>query len=219
MKVNISLAAILAVLIGLHWAVPSDPTKRPIRYFPDMADSVAHESQAAQLTGTTLDLRPPEGSIARNFSPFDYEATPEDALRAGQELVNPLNYGDDQNIGEGGATLFATFCTPCHGPSGLGDGPVTLKGVPPPPSLHLQHALDLPDGQIYHIITHGQKNMASYASQVDRLDRWRLVSYIRDLQEAEIKRLEAEKVAAVAAAALNQAGGPENTEHADEVPS
>ena len=150
------------------------------------------------------------GTVPFSAGPFDYEATPEDALRAGREVVNPL---DDQSIGDNGATLFATFCTPCHGPSGLGDGPVTLKGVPPPVSLHLQHALDLPDGQIYHIITHGQKNMASYASQVDRLDRWRLVSFLREMQETEIQRLAADKAAAVGAAAQAQAQDSQPEEH------
>lgn len=213
MKVNLSLAVILAVLIGLHWAVPSDPTRRSMRYFPDMADSIAMESQAPPVAEMTIDLRPPEGSIARGFLPFNYEATPEDAVRAGLELVNPLA-DEDQSIGERGAALFATFCTPCHGPNGNGDGPVTLKGVPPPPSLHLPHALDLPDGQIYHIITHGQKNMASYAAQVDRLDRWRLVGTIRSLQQAEIRRVEVAAAAAAAAAAKAEATEPEPDEPA-----
>jgi len=203
MKVNLSLAVVLAVLIGLHWAVPSDPTRRTIRYFPDMADSIALESQAPPVADTTIDLRPPEGSIARGFLPFNYEATPEDAVRAGLELVNPFA-ADDQSVGERGAALFATFCTPCHGPSGNGDGPVTFKGVPPPPSLHLPHALDLPDGQIFHIITHGQKNMASYAAQVDRLDRWRLVGTVRSLQQAEIRRIEAATAAAAEAFAVEK---------------
>lgn len=200
MKVNLCFAAVLAVLIGLHWAVPSDPTLRSIRYFPDMADSIALESQAPPVADMSIDLRPPEGSIARGFLPLNYEATPEDAVRAGLELVNPMA-ADDQTVGERGAALFATFCTPCHGPNGNGDGPVTLKGVPPPPSLHLAHALDLPDGQIFHIITHGQKNMASYAAQVERLDRWRLVGTIRSLQQAEIRRVEAAEAAADAAEA------------------
>ncbi|RLE25413.1 MAG: cytochrome c [Acidobacteria bacterium] len=213
MKVNLSLAVVLAVLIGLHWAVPSDPTRRSIRYFPDMADSIAMESQAPPVADTTIDLRPPEGSIARGFLPFNYDATPEDAVRAGLELVNPLA-ADDSGVGERGAALFATFCTPCHGPNGNGDGPVTLKGVPPPPSLHLPHALDLPDGQIYHIITHGQKNMGSYAAQVDRLDRWRLVGTVRSLQQAEIRRVDAATAAAAAAAAQTEAAEPEPDESA-----
>ncbi|MCP4898552.1 MAG: cytochrome c [bacterium] len=202
MRKNILLSVVLLALVALHWAIPSDRSQRTVRFFPDMADSQAYESQAPTATTSDygdLDLRPPAGSIARGFSPFPYDASPEDALRAGLELNNPLS-ADDPSVASRGATVFATFCAVCHGLAGAGDGTVTPKGVPPPPSLHAQHALDLADGQIFHIITHGQKNMASYAAQVDRTDRWRLVSYIRELQTAETTRLEREKAAAEAAA-------------------
>jgi mono/diheme cytochrome c family protein len=197
MKHNAFLAAVLLSWVALHWAIPSDRSRRTMRFFPDMADSLAFESQgstAAFVEGGDLDLRPPEGSIARGFLPLGYDASPEDALRAGLELSTPLA-ADDPSIEARGATVFATFCSPCHGPAGEGDGPVTLKGVPPPPSLFAQHALDLPDGQIFHITTYGQKNMASYAAQIDQLDRWRLVGYIRGLQQAEAARLEKEAAA------------------------
>ena len=112
-----------------------------------------------------------------------YEATPEDAVRAGVELTLPV--GNDEETGgtERGAFVYATFCGTCHGPGGEGDGPVTRKGVPPPPSLLLAHARDLPDGQLFHIITFGQGNMAAYGSQVGRADRWEAVRHIRLLQE------------------------------------
>jgi hypothetical protein len=41
----------------------------------------------------------------------------------------------------------------------------------------------MPDGQMYHLLTLGQKNMASYASQVERADRWKVIRHIRALQE------------------------------------
>jgi len=42
-------------------------------------------------------------------------------------------------------------------------------------------------GQIYHIITYGQRNMPSFASQVVRADRWRVAAYIRSLQQQPIQ--------------------------------
>ncbi|MBI3484584.1 MAG: cytochrome c, partial [Acidobacteria bacterium] len=39
------------------------------------------------------------------------------------------------------------------------------------------------DGQIFHIVTYGQKNMASYATQVSRDDRWKVILYVRSLQK------------------------------------
>jgi mono/diheme cytochrome c family protein len=43
------------------------------------------------------------------------------------------------------------------------------------------------DGQIYHIITMGRGLMASYAAQVEPDDRWKIILYIRKMQEAELK--------------------------------
>ena len=42
-----------------------------------------------------------------------------------------------------------------------------LRGVyVPPPSFHTDRVRQFPDGQIFDVITHGVRNMPSYASQV-----------------------------------------------------
>jgi mono/diheme cytochrome c family protein len=38
------------------------------------------------------------------------------------------------------------------------------------------------DGQLFHILTFGQNNMPSYASQLSRADRWNAIAYVRLLQ-------------------------------------
>jgi mono/diheme cytochrome c family protein len=40
------------------------------------------------------------------------------------------------------------------------------------------------DGQMFHVISMGQGNMAAYASQVERQDRWKVIGYLRTLQTA-----------------------------------
>jgi len=119
--------------------------------------------------------------VAIGFTPLDYPATPEGARRAGVELSNPFTAEDAEALARG-AEVFATFCAVCHGVGGAGDGPVTRRGVPPPPSLLAENAMALPDGHIYHIISLGQGNMAGYASQVSRDDRWRAIKHVRRLQ-------------------------------------
>ena len=42
--------------------------------------------------------------------------------------------------------------------------------------------MNMKDGRIYHIITNGQGNMPSFATQVTRNDRWRVIAYIRSVQ-------------------------------------
>jgi mono/diheme cytochrome c family protein len=180
------LLIVLALLIGTHWVILPDPSQRNYEFFPNMVDSIARDAQSPPLVlgdGQALDLRPPEGSVARGYIPFEYEATPEGALLAGQELQNPFA-ADDADAAARGAIVFSNFCAVCHGGTGAGDGPVTRRGVPPPPSLLLEHAVDMADGQMFHLISTGQANMAAYASQVERDDRWRTVLHVRRLQAA-----------------------------------
>jgi len=180
------LVCVLGVLIGLHWVVLPDPSRRNFEFLPDMVESIPRVGQSPPTVlddGTRVDYRPPQGTVARGFAPFGYAATPEGALLAGQELRNPLSVDD---AAARGAFVFNTFCSVCHGAGGRGDGTVTTRGVPPPPSLLLEHAVQMTDGQMYHVITLGQANMASYASQLERLDRWRVIRYIRSLQEATL---------------------------------
>jgi mono/diheme cytochrome c family protein len=83
---------------------------------------------------------------------------------------------------ERGAFVFRTFCVPCHGGSGRGDGPVALRGYPAPASLLAEKAIHMTDGQIFHVLTFGQKNMPSYASQLSEDDRWKVILYVRSMQ-------------------------------------
>jgi len=180
------LVILMVALIGAHWLILPDPSQRNYEFLPDMVESHARDAQSTPLMlddGTVVDFRPPAGSVARGYPPFAYEATPEDALRAGRELQNPFA-PDDAAAAARGAEVYGNFCAVCHGGGGGGDGPVTRKGVPPPPSLLLEHALEMADGQMFHLITAGQGNMAAYVSQVERDDRWRAILHVRRLQQA-----------------------------------
>ena len=182
---HLLLVLLLAGLIGLHWLVLPDHSRRNYEFLPDMVESVAHDSQTAVPAlsdGSPIDLRPPEGSVARGYLPLEYPATPEGARRAGEELRNPFR-SDDPDAVARGEFVFNTFCSVCHGGGGQGNGPVTRKGVPPPPPLLAENAVGMRDGRMYHVISQGQGNMAPYAAQVERMDRWRVILYIRSLQE------------------------------------
>ena len=162
----------------------TDPTVPNVEFFPNMAHSPrynAYEPNPVFGDGKTMQS-PPPGAIARGYMPTHYAATPEDAKRAGEELTSPL--ANDPAAAEPGAKLFAIYCQACHGPGGLGNGPVALRGFPPPPSLLADHARGLKDGQIFHIITFGQVNMPPHAAQIPRENRWKLVSFMRKLQAA-----------------------------------
>ncbi|MFN8627560.1 MAG: cytochrome c [Candidatus Binatia bacterium] len=169
--------------VGLNFALRPDLSRPNFEFFPDMAHSVrsnAFSPNTVFADGQTLQ-QPPDGTIPRGWPPLHYRATPEDALRAGVELANPFAVADSQ-VHARGAFVFTTWCQPCHGGGGRGDGPVAQRGFPPPPSLLADKAVNMRDGQLFHIMTYGQANMPSYASQISREDRWKAVSYVRWLQ-------------------------------------
>ena len=180
---NPVLAAAFAASLVLMWASRRDVRQPNAEFLPDMAHTPRYGAFAANpvfADGKTLQA-PPEGTIPRGFMPVRYTASSADAARAGDELSNPFGPRDAAARARG-EQVFVTFCAVCHGAGARGDGPVTARGVPPPPSLISGKAATMKDGQLFHIVTFGQKNMASYASQVSREDRWRVILYVRSLQ-------------------------------------
>ena len=123
-------------------------------------------------------LTPPEGSVPRNYTPYPY--APEDFAGARKGLKNQLT-PSLQNY-ERGQKQYQIYCAVCHGFTGLGDGPVTPM-VADVPSLMTKKMRGWTDGEIYHIITSGRGRMMNYAAQVIPQDRWKIIYYIRLLQE------------------------------------
>lgn len=180
---NVSLLILVAVVVGLTWTMRRDFTARNAEFLPGMLDAPRYDAQSANpnfADGSTM--RPPVPStIARGFAPLGFGPGPDEALKAGDRLRSPVNDTTEGALARG-AVVFATYCQPCHGPGGMGDGRVAQRGFPPPPSLLAEKAIRMKDGQIFHIITHGQGNMPGLASMVRRKDRWNAVLAVRDLQ-------------------------------------
>lgn len=181
---NTLLLVAFAVTVLLNWSGPSDSSRRNFEYFPNMARSARYNAFAPNPNfpdGKTLQ-QPVPGTIPRGFHPLDYAATKEDALRAGEELQDPFQAGDARAL-DRGAKVYSNFCQPCHGAGARGDGAVALRGYPAPPSLLADKARNFKDGQVFHILSFGQGNMPAYASQVSQADRWKVILYLRKLQQ------------------------------------
>ncbi len=176
--INCLLFGIMVVAILANWAASRDFTQRNWIVMFEMLKSVPYDAWSPNpntADGQTLQ-RPVEGTVARGFLPMRFEATPEDAIRAGAELLNPKS--DDAETIDRGQKIYTSFCNHCHGSSGAGDGMVAKRGFPPPPSLLAENAMQLQEGQMFHLITYGQGNMPGHASQITRDDRWNVISYI-----------------------------------------
>ncbi len=233
-RTNTVLAVLLVVVVVMTAAVGVDYSKPNIEILPDMKYTPAWEAFAANpifADGRTMQA-PVPGTIARGQLPMYYAATKEDAVRAGDELVNPISRSaievavdaesdvpelkieasseaaPSDGVGptseaaqqnetarraaivaqrysaslERGSHVYLTLCISCHGPKGGGDGPVTQRGFPPPPSILTGKSLQMKDGQLFHILTYGQGSMAPFASQLSRELRWDVINYVRDLQ-------------------------------------
>ncbi len=185
-RVNSLLLAIFVLASLMNWFLGADHRQPNREFLPDMVHAVPHESFAAHegMPKKMVLQAPPAGAIARGHLPLHYQATPKDAEKAGEELQSPFKPGDTRAVNRG-VQVFANYCTPCHGSAGAGDGAVSQRGVPPPPSLLAEKAVKMKDGQMFHIITHGQANMASHAAQVEPNDRWAVILHIRQLQKAK----------------------------------
>jgi mono/diheme cytochrome c family protein len=86
-----------------------------------------------------------------------------------------------REVDAAGDTLYHTFCSVCHGPSGNADGTVSRQiGAP---SLLTARARGYSDGYVYSIIRYGRGVMPRYGDKVyDPTDRWSIVSHVRKLQ-------------------------------------
>lgn len=181
---NWVLLALTIAIFALNWSLQPDLTQRNIELLPGMVTPVAYESFSSNpvLAGGVTMQTPPKGTIPRQHLPIRYEATPEDAKRAGQELNNPFSLDDVESV-ERGQFLFSTYCQLCHGTTGEGDGTVAQRGFPKPASLLDPNARNIADGTMYHIVTYGQGNMPGHASQIKPDDRWRVALWVRHLQQ------------------------------------
>jgi mono/diheme cytochrome c family protein len=81
-----------------------------------------------------------------------------------------------------GRERFNVFCTPCHGPTGSGNGMVVQRGFRAPPSYHEDRLRNAPVGYFFDVMTNGFGAMNDYAAQVPVADRWAIAAYIRALQ-------------------------------------
>jgi len=177
---------IIAVLFFLQFLFGQKPDKRNYEFMSEMVRSDAFKAQSPNsfFENRLTQQKPVKGSIARGFTPLHFGSSPKESIRAGEELGNP--FAQDSTISlTRGKEVFENFCRVCHGVSGEGDGAVSRRGFPTPPSMLLDKTKNMKDGQMFHIITYGFKNMPAYASQITREDRWHSINYVRKLQEKQ----------------------------------
>lgn len=105
--------------------------------------------------------------------------TPAVVAQLGQMLPNPV-LTTAASI-ERGRDRYAIYCTPCHGATGVGDGPVSAVW-PGIPSVVSPQATGYTDGYLYAVIKNGRGLMPHYGDKIRGDDRWHVVNYLRVMQ-------------------------------------
>lgn len=184
-------AVLLLLFVGvvlLNLGLRPQPAVPNVEILPEMVRTPRYNAFSAHPDlPQGMTLQPPAAAtIPRGLLPLYFREGTAEAVRAGNELTSPLVMTVRKVI-ERGQFVYQNFCLPCHGTTGSGNGPVALRGFPAPPSLLAEKALAMRDGQMFHILTYGQNNMASYAAQLSREDRWKVIAYVRTLQKAALQ--------------------------------
>ena len=158
---------------------------RPIEVWGDMADQPKYRTQAeSAFFGDGRAMRqPPAGTVAwgKMTAEPDKANTVADADLYALWDFPPEVKVDEQFVREG-KVLYERFCTVCHGLAGAGNGPTTVFGMTPPPTYHSQRLREVGNGYIYKVITEGKTTMGPYGGSIHRMDRWKVVAYVRALQ-------------------------------------
>lgn len=80
-----------------------------------------------------------------------------------------------------GANLYAVYCTPCHGPSGKGNGLVATKFVAPTDLSNTELQKGRTDGYWQSYLSVGGAVMPSYGESLSPDERWDVVNFLRTL--------------------------------------
>ena len=181
-KVKFSLVIIMAVTAFTSCRDKRDPGRV---YMPDMAYSRAYEAYAQnnlKQEGINYVNYPVDGTVRRGDL-FAYTLTNDsNGYKMAAEVKNPLPALDSTQMLEA-QRLFNINCAICHGPNMDAQGPLAVSGkVGGIANLKLEQYVKEPEGQMFHVVTYGKNNMGSYASQLDRKQRWMVVHYIKSEQ-------------------------------------
>lgn len=164
---------------GCDWyynTLPSpDDLMKLVPWFDHMVTSPAvHPYKRSDVPRETVPGTVPVGQLEPDWS-ADWNAgnwAPAD------RIVNPSDPAATLALGD---SVYAIYCTVCHGQAGAGDGPVGPKvGAP---SLLTEKARNLSDGHIYSLVRYGRGVMPRYGDKiVFAEERWAVVNYVRKIQ-------------------------------------
>jgi mono/diheme cytochrome c family protein len=186
--------ALLVSILGFRGTTFTHPPADvfPEWLFPGMKYQPKLRPQAASafFADGRADRMPPAHTVMRGMLADD------DHMYRGKDANGqfangfPKDVTVDANLLNLGQTKFTTYCSPCHGLNGAGDGMVAKYGMgslAANGNYHTDRIRNMPDGQIFDTITNGSasKVMFPYGDKLNPHERWAVVAYVRALQRAQ----------------------------------
>ncbi len=177
----------------MYHSVPYEPLKQITdesqgEWLSSRADDRGEFFNSNPYNPNRMNLRlPAPNTVSRNtqgYLPFrlekDTDGSDTNLQLASTTLKNPLP-ASEAILAEG-KVLYSSFCYPCHGAGGEGDGPVgqVYKGVA---NLAGGQVAQASEGHIFYVITHGRGRMWPHDKQINVEDRWKIVHYVQTLQQ------------------------------------
>lgn len=129
-----------------------------------------------------MNMREPVANTVKRGELLPVRIPKDSLVYAAATLVSPLDTADSQVLKDG-KVLYNRFCEHCHGEKGNADGLVAEQyaGVA---NLNGAAYLQITEGHIFHVITHGKGLMGAHGSQVSPEDRWKIARYVKELQNS-----------------------------------
>ena len=165
------------------------------KWFPQMKRQPAIQAfEEVTWRGQMQGFTPPDGTVPVGTSGLPDVASLDMATQ--DALQNPVS-ATFASLKKG-EEIFGRYCATCHGPLGMGDGPVAAAS-PFAPGNTGPFPLILPingpssmarvfsDGHIYTTISLGRGRMPNY-NRIPAMQRWDVINYLRDINGQGVRQ-------------------------------
>ncbi len=188
--VTLFLVVLVVSLLGFRG---TNFTKPPLDVFPEWAFPGMKYQPKYQPQGASEFFA--DGRAARPVPAHTVSREPlrnDDARDAGRapngEFLRgfPADVTIDEAFLARGHHQYQIYCLPCHGALGDGNGITKQYGMGATPTYHDERLRNVPEGELFNVITHGKGNMLPYSDKLSPEDRWAVILYVRALQRAQM---------------------------------
>lgn len=182
MRLPPAVWTLLALMVLAGCTRGSTSPRPPIHLNPNMDEQPKARAQEASeffYDGAAM-RHPMEGTVPRGSlerpESFNTGKLPDGSWLAS----NPLTV-DDAVLARG-AERYAIYCTVCHGERGDGQSVMRQRSGLNAANLLETRLRQMPEGEMFDVVTHGLGLMKGYAYPIPPEDRWAILIHVRRLQ-------------------------------------